>query len=533
MSAESNVLQEYLIRLGWDIQPAQMRRFNHALEDVAKLAKRSIIGITGVAVAAEAMVERYARSMQSLHYLSQRTGASVKAVKGLEFAFEQIGLKAEDARAAIEGMSTAAKLSPGLVALMQNLGVNTKQDTGKVFVDLLGKLKEVSEKQGFYVAAGYGEQFGFSPQMLQQVFANFSDLNQAIKHHGELLDETGQDQEKAAKGADEFMKAVGDLYAQLKILGGVLAVNVLPYFKEFNGVLQEIVKDVKVGEFNTTFQRAAAVFWVFGNAVQGLANSFKALGESWDALKGGNIFEAIKAFGRSHTAFWKSVFSPESTEERDANASLAGKPMPPGGPVRGRIGGPRGAAPAAGRGSDALIDSIIRRESGGDQGVISPKGAIGTMQLLQGTARDMAKQLGIPFSLQRLMIEAKYNVQLGTEYLNTMMKRYGGNQTLATAAYNAGPDSVDRWLKKIGDPRTGAITDAEFSARIPYSETRGYVDRINRDLGSRGIQLHQTNTISVTGGGDPVATGRAVEGAISRSNADLTRNLEGAVDTYE
>lgn len=533
MAGNSEVLREYLLRLGFDMSPAAARRFNDSLESVKKLAVRTSTAVTGLAVAAEAMVERYAASMQRLHYSSQRTGASVKNIKALEFAFEQVGLTADGARAALEGMVQATKLSPGMLELMRNLGVDANQDGAKVLIDLLGKLKDVSERQGFYVAAGYGEQFGFSPEMLQQTFANWKDLNAALKRHGELVDETGQDQQKAAQAADDFMKAVGDLRAQLKLLGGVLLADVLPYFKEFNLVLQEIVKDVKAGEFNTTFQRAAAVFWVFGNAVQGLANSFKALGESWDALKGGNIFEAIKAFGRSHTAFWKSVFSPESSEERDANASLAGKPMPPGGPVRGRIGGPRGAAPAAGRGSDALIDSMIRRESGGDQGVISPKGAIGTMQLLQGTARDMAKQLGIPFSLQRLMSDAKYNVQLGTEYLNTMMKRYGGNQTLATAAYNAGPDSVDRWLKNIGDPRTGAITDAEFAARIPYSETRNYVGRINADTArGAGVTLHQSNTITITGGDAP-ANGRAVEGALRGANADIVRNLQGALDSYE
>lgn len=522
MAADREALHEYLMRLGWDISPDGARKFRETLEGVRKLAVRTTGVLTGIAVAAEAMVERFAGSMQRLHYVSQRTGASVKNIKGLEYAFEQVGLKAEDARAAIESMAMNVKLAPGLKELIRNLGVNPEGDQRDVMMNFLGKLKEFSDRGDFIVAAGYGEQFGWSPQMLQQMFANWKDVNAAMARHGALIDETKQDQEQAAEAADQFMKAVKDLQEQLKILGAVVLNNVLPHFREFNAVMQEFVKDVKSGEFNTWFERAAAVLWVFGNAVHGLSESFKELGASWDALKGGNVWEAIKAFGRAHAAPWRSIFAPESDAEKAANASMQSTP---GGAVTGRIRGAGRAAAAA----SGLVGSIIAQESGGNQEAISPRGAIGTMQLLAGTARDMAKKLGVPFSLQRLMTDAKYNVQLGTEYLNTMLQRYGGNQMLATAAYNAGPGAVDSWLARFGDPRTGAISDSEFAARIPFSETRNYVSKVGAAAGANGVNLTQHNTITVTGG-DATENGAAVQSALRRSNADIVRNLQTVLD---
>jgi hypothetical protein len=87
----------------------------------------------------------------------------------------------------------------------------------------------------------------------------------------------------------------------------------------------------------------------------------------------------------------------------------------------------------------------------------------------------MAAKLGVPYDEQRLYSDHAYTESLGKRYLQDQLDKYGGNRVLAAAAYNAGPERVDEWIAKFGDPRTGAISDTQFAAQIPFNETRNYV----------------------------------------------------------
>lgn len=129
-------------------------------------------------------------------------------------------------------------------------------------------------------------------------------------------------------------------------------------------------------------------------------------------------------------------------------------------------------------GSGGLTAAVIQAESGGDPAAVSPKGARGLMQLMPDTAKEMAKELGVPYDEARLTADPNYNMALGNAYLNKMLARYDGNQTLAVAAYNAGPGSVDKWLKASGDPRKGDISNEEWADKIPFEETRNYTAKV-------------------------------------------------------
>ncbi|MGN0922029.1 MAG: transglycosylase SLT domain-containing protein [Cellvibrio sp.] len=132
-----------------------------------------------------------------------------------------------------------------------------------------------------------------------------------------------------------------------------------------------------------------------------------------------------------------------------------------------------------------LVKRVIKQESSGRIDAVSPKGALGLMQLMPSTAREMAQEQGLNYSSERLLKDPHYNMRLGTAYLQKMLKRYDHSTPLALAAYNAGPGRVDEWLSTIGDPRTGEISEANWVNRIPLSETRHYTQSILGEFNPR------------------------------------------------
>jgi soluble lytic murein transglycosylase len=131
----------------------------------------------------------------------------------------------------------------------------------------------------------------------------------------------------------------------------------------------------------------------------------------------------------------------------------------------------------------ALALAVTRQESAFNSAAVSPSGALGLMQLMPGTARDVAGRLGLPFVQSKLTADPTYNVALGSQYLAEMLQRFGGSYELALAAYNAGPNRVARWLQTIGDPRGGKIDMIDWIEMIPLRETRNYVERIMESVG--------------------------------------------------
>jgi soluble lytic murein transglycosylase len=119
-----------------------------------------------------------------------------------------------------------------------------------------------------------------------------------------------------------------------------------------------------------------------------------------------------------------------------------------------------------------LLHAVMRQESAFRPDARSPVGAVGLMQLMPQTAERVADELGLEYQADRLE-QAPYNLQLGAFYLRKLLDTFQGRVVLALAAYNAGPQAVSRWLEG------GRNLDADlWVARIPYRETRGYVQRV-------------------------------------------------------
>ncbi len=125
-----------------------------------------------------------------------------------------------------------------------------------------------------------------------------------------------------------------------------------------------------------------------------------------------------------------------------------------------------------------LVYSIIRQESGFYSSAISRTGALGLMQVMPATAKQVANDLGIKYNKNKLSSDEIYNIKIGSHYFNQLLKKFKGSIVLSIAAYNAGPGTINRWLKNYGDPRKFGIDPLIWIEMIPYYETRNYVKRV-------------------------------------------------------
>ena len=116
---------------------------------------------------------------------------------------------------------------------------------------------------------------------------------------------------------------------------------------------------------------------------------------------------------------------------------------------------------------------IARSESLFMRDVRSRAGAVGLMQLMPATGRQVAREIKLDYSGLDTLTDPDHNIRLGTSYLGSMAARYDGNHVLATAAYNAGPHRVDRWL-----PQSAVVDARIWIENIPFNETRKYVRRV-------------------------------------------------------
>jgi len=129
---------------------------------------------------------------------------------------------------------------------------------------------------------------------------------------------------------------------------------------------------------------------------------------------------------------------------------------------------------AADKGLDAaLIAGVIYTESRFRDRQTSSAGALGLMQITPATARDVARKSGGTLFEIDDLATPQVNISYGAYYLRYLLNRFGGDETLALAAYNGGEGNVDRWLAAA--TQRGELFRV---STIPFQETREYVTRV-------------------------------------------------------
>jgi soluble lytic murein transglycosylase len=126
----------------------------------------------------------------------------------------------------------------------------------------------------------------------------------------------------------------------------------------------------------------------------------------------------------------------------------------------------------------SIAHGITRQESSFDRTAVSHAGARGLMQLMPATAQEQSGKLGTGYDFGRLTSDPAYNVMLGSSYFRRLLNQWDGNYVLAVASYNAGAGNVRKWVRNNGDPRRPGGDIIAWIEDVPFSETRGYVQRV-------------------------------------------------------
>ena len=138
--------------------------------------------------------------------------------------------------------------------------------------------------------------------------------------------------------------------------------------------------------------------------------------------------------------------------------------------------------PIGPKAAPSLVYAVARAESGFNAEVVSAARAQGFMQVTPEAGRTIARRLGVSFEPKRLLSDPAYNMQLGSAEIADLVNTYDGNYVLAFVGYNAGRGRAKQWIARYGDPRDPDVDAVDWVERIPFTETRIYVQRVIENL---------------------------------------------------
>lgn len=318
----ADTLREYLVALGFKIDAESLKRFTGVVSTIqANMVKiGAAVGLTSVGV--ELGVAAIARRLDDLYYVSQRSGATVDNLEALGFAAKQIGLSASGAQASLEGFQATIRSNPGYAALLRNIGVDTNQDSSKVYDDFLKKLISLGESRR-YIALQYGALFGIDDKTLQNYANNQEVKDKALEEHLQTLKRYGVSEQKAAEEGVTFTRSLNSLQDRFKVLSEAIGLALMPEAEKFirwltdaldrvvafeheHHILAQTFTYVKHGVIEITKALAAA----FGPATKdNLQNWFNVANEGLTSMRdllagivhllAGQWDDAWKSFGAS------------------------------------------------------------------------------------------------------------------------------------------------------------------------------------------------------------------------------------------
>lgn len=477
-------------------------------------AALGLAGVLGAAAGSVSLASSFASSRQELGNFARQMQVSAQDVRGLEFAFEQMGGEAGEARSAIESMvrfqDALRRGDSGAFDAMSMLGLDPRaiveaQDAQQAIERVMQAMQGMDDQQRRIILQDMGinspaafRLFGQGAQALDEYMARAADLAPVTQDQIDM--------------AHEFNQSVGELKQAFDGLAAQVSTALLP---QLTG-LTKWTKDFLVNNNDDIAEFISEGPEAFGRKYGEAAR--ERLVEWWNDTFGST--EIRRGQGQE----------PQTLNEALQNRQ--GPPMPSG-EIKLRRGQGVGGVP----GMDSILEALAIVESGGkhrdEYGALtqSPTGALGKYQILPSTGRDPG------FGIQPLAGHAEQeHERFARDYMEALLDMFGGNLEHAITAYNAGMGNVQRWTKDGQDWMEGARQDLISGSdrqRFAARQALDYIPKFERELnnvtGNPQASVSQSVTIQIDGAGDPRMVAMEVDRRLREHSERAADNFRSSV----
>ena len=232
--AESGVIQEFLVGLGWRINRSSQRDFETALEESKQAAVALTASLTGIIAA----VSKVAQSYEQLEYASQRAQATVAGMQKFAFAISEMGGNADSARGSLQAMGNFLRATPGGEGFIQRLGVQTRdaagamRDTSSIMTDLGERFRAMP----YWRARATAGVMGIDENTMQAMIRGVGNFGEK---YAQIYKRLGVDQNQAAKASAAFMQQLRLMGVIVTALRDKFAITLMPVMQRGIDILYQ------------------------------------------------------------------------------------------------------------------------------------------------------------------------------------------------------------------------------------------------------------------------------------------------------
>lgn len=286
MATETEIIQDFVARLGFQVNRSEEARFNTSLTNLTKTVAGIAAGLAAAGAAIATAVVSMSSKFDQLYFASQRTGASVNTIRSLGYALSQVGGSAEKALELLDGISTAIRTNPGNEGLLNSLGVVTREngqlrETGKILDDLMAKLPN---RHDYFVTQQIATSLGIPDERTWQILVTqWEQIQKYREEYNKTSSALGIDPEKAAEASNKLMTSFRSLMNTVELTVQRILIDLqVPLNKvmsDFAKWIEEHQSEI-VNAVNTTVKAIRGlveILSVMATAVQPAVDAFAKL----------------------------------------------------------------------------------------------------------------------------------------------------------------------------------------------------------------------------------------------------------------